>query len=59
MSLAGMGFDSKCDFCPSYHLAGASPLPFDMGYLLKVAPAQLLILTYHFIPSLLLQLELL
>ena len=23
-SLAGMGFGSKCDFCPSYHLAGAS-----------------------------------
>ena len=26
-------------FHPSYHLAGASPLPLDVGYLLKVAPA--------------------
>ena len=24
--------------CPSYHLAGASPLPLDVRYLLKVAP---------------------
>ena len=32
----GMGFDSKCDFCPSYCLAGASPLPLDMGYLFLV-----------------------
>ena len=24
---------------PPYHLAGVSPLPFDMGYLLTVAPA--------------------
>ena len=32
-----MGFDSKCDF--TYCLAGAFPLPLDMGYLLKVAPA--------------------
>ena len=24
---------------PSYHLSGASPLPVDVGYLLKVAPA--------------------
>ena len=23
-------------FCPSYHLAGASPLPLDVGYLLSV-----------------------
>ena len=36
MSLVGMGFDSKCDFCPSYCLAGASPLPLDMGYLFLV-----------------------
>ena len=35
-----MGFVSKCEFvCPSYHLAGASPLPLDMGNLLKDAPA--------------------
>ena len=26
-------------FRPSYHLAGASPLPLEMGYLLKVTPA--------------------
>ena len=26
-------------FRPSYHLAGTSPLPLDMGYLFKVAPA--------------------
>ena len=26
-------------FCPSYHLAGASSLPLDMGCLLKVTPA--------------------
>ena len=25
-------------FCPSYHLVGASPLPLDAGYLLKVTP---------------------
>ena len=29
--LAGMAFDYKLDFCPSYHLAGASPLSLDMG----------------------------
>ena len=35
-----MGFVSKREFvCPSYHLAGASPLPLDMGNLLKDAPA--------------------
>ena len=33
MSLVGIGFDSKCDFCPSYCLAGASPLPLDVVYL--------------------------
>ena len=27
-------------FCPSYCLAEASPLPFDVGYLLTVAPVQ-------------------
>ena len=26
-------------FRPSYHLAGASPLPVDLGYLLTVTPA--------------------
>ena len=36
MSLVGMGFDSKCDFCPTYHLSGASPLLLDMGYLFLV-----------------------
>ena len=36
MSLAGMGLDSKRDFCPSYCYAGASPLPLDMGYLFLV-----------------------
>ena len=32
-------------FCPSYHFAGASPLPFDLGYLLKVTPVRLSSLT--------------
>ena len=32
-----MGFDSKCDFCLSYHLAGACPLPLHVGYLFLVA----------------------
>ena len=31
MSLVGIAFDSKCNFAPSYHLAGASLLPLDMG----------------------------
>ena len=39
VSLAGMGFDS-----PSYRLAGASPLPLDMGYLLKVTPVPTILL---------------
>ena len=34
MSLVVMGFDSKLDFCPSCLLAGASPLPLDVEYLL-------------------------
>ena len=33
----GLGFDSKCDFLPFYHLAGASPLFLDVGYFLTVA----------------------
>ena len=36
--LGGYGVWFKMQFCPSYHLAGASPLPLDMGYLLKVPP---------------------
>ena len=32
----GMGFVSKCDFTPTVHLAGASPLPLDMRYLFLV-----------------------
>ena len=36
MSLVGMGFDSKMRFRPSCHLAGASPLPLDGGYLILV-----------------------
>ena len=38
MSLAGMGFDSKW-ILPPHHLSAASPLPLDVGYFLKVAPA--------------------
>ena len=38
VSLAGVGFDSKCEFTSSYHLSGASPLPLDMGYLLTATP---------------------
>ena len=41
----GMEFDSKHEIGPSYRLAGVSPLLLDMGYLLKVAPAPLLILS--------------
>ena len=37
MSLAGRGFDSKCDFAPPTILLGVSPLPLDMGYLFLVA----------------------
>ena len=44
MSLVGMGFDSKCDFCPSYCLAGASPLPLDMGYLFLMGSNILLLM---------------
>ena len=35
LSLCGV---SGSWFRPSYHLAGASPLPLDLGYLLKVTP---------------------
>ena len=31
--------EARKQFCLSYHLARASPLPLDVGYLLKVAPA--------------------
>ena len=34
-----MGFDSECDFTPPTILLGLPPLPLDVGYLLKVAPA--------------------
>ena len=36
MSLAGRGFDSKCDFAPPTILLGVSPLPLDVGYLFLV-----------------------
>ena len=45
-SLAGMGFDSKREFTPSYHLAGASPLPLDVGYLFTVTPAPTILLGF-------------
>ena len=35
-SLVGIRFDFKCDFTPSYHLTGASPLPLDVGYIFLV-----------------------
>ena len=35
----GMLFDSKCDLALPTVLAGSSPLPLDVGYLLIVAPA--------------------
>ena len=31
-------------FCPSYHLAGTSPLPLDMGYLFLVGSNFLLLM---------------
>ena len=31
---------------PSYHLAGASPLPLDVGYLLTAAPAPTILLGF-------------
>ena len=34
-----MGFDSKLEIHPSYHLAGVCPLPLDVGYLLIACPA--------------------
>ena len=37
-SLVGIRFDFKCDFTPSYHLTGASPLPLDVGYIFLVGP---------------------
>ena len=38
-SLVGLGFDSKGDFAPLKLLAGASPLPLDIWYLLLATPA--------------------
>jgi len=32
--------------CPSYHLAGASPLPFNVGYLLTATPAPTVLLGF-------------
>ena len=50
-SLAGMRFDSKCEFMisPSYHLFGAFPLALDLGYLPNVtsAPYSCLSSSYH------------
>ena len=46
VSLAEMGFDSKPEFTPSYHLAGASPLPLDVGYLFTVTPAPTILLGF-------------
>ena len=39
-----MGFNSKHDFTPSYHLPGASPLPLDVGYLFWVVSNILLLM---------------
>ena len=39
-----MGFNSKHDFIPSYHLPGASPLPLDVGYLFWVVSNILLVM---------------
>ena len=44
VSLVGVGFDSKCDFCPSFHLAWASSLPLDEGYLFMVGSNILLLM---------------
>ena len=43
-TLAGMGFDSKCDFCPSYYFVGASPLPLKVRYLFLVVSNILLLM---------------
>ena len=42
---------SMGQFCPSYHLAGASPLPLDRGYLLKVALAPLHCSSHTYCPA--------
>ena len=42
-SLTGMGFDSNH---PSYHFAGASPLPLDLGYLLTTTPVPTVLLGF-------------
>ena len=39
-----MAFDSKCGFCPSYHIAGASPLLLDVGCLFLVGSNILLLM---------------
>ena len=43
-SLVGMGFDSKCDFFPFFHLVGASYLPLNVGYLYMVRSNILLLM---------------
>ena len=47
VSLVGMGFDTKLDFFPSYHLPGASPLPLDMGCLFLVGSNILLSMVFQ------------
>ena len=42
MSLVGMRLDFKSNIAPSYSLAGAFPLPLDIGYLLMVGSNVLL-----------------
>ena len=42
--LAGMGFDSKCDFTPPTVLPRDSPLPWTGGYLFLVGPNVLLLM---------------
>ena len=39
-----MGFDSKRDFFPSFHLVGASYLPLNVGYLFMVRSNILLLM---------------
>ena len=42
----GNGVWFKMRIYPSYHLAGASPLPLDMGYLLTAVPAPTILLGF-------------
>ena len=44
-------------FCPSYHLAGTSPLPLDMGYLFLVGSNFLLLMVVQQLVAILVLLQ--